>query len=365
MIRTKIPGLICGAVLCGILVAGLAPFGRPRNGVTWLEDRNGLHFANYATILSSGAFQAPAGPEEPACSIEIWLQPGSTTAASALVSFSTPENPLQLVVHQYHSTLIVKRQPPDDPHRTETIGVDGVFRQIKPVFASLTSGAQKTSMYVNGSLAESFPRSRFGRDCAGKLVVGTSPIRNERWSGQLLGLAIFRRELTPEQVLHHFETWTTGGRPELAENEGAVAEYLFDERAGNTVHNAIPSGIDLHIPEHYSLLHQAFLEAFWKEYKPVRSYWEDVAENIIGFLPLGFFFCAYWSSVRPIKHPVLTTVVLGFAVSLTIEVIQGFIPVRSSGTTDLFTNTLGTFLGVRLYATKTARDLLARFFFAR
>jgi hypothetical protein len=109
MIRPKIPGLICAAVLCGILVAGLAPFGRPRNAVTWLENRNGLHFAGFSTVLSSTPFPTAVAPEDPACSLEIWLQPGSTTAANSIVSFSSPENPLQLVVHQYHSTLIAWR----------------------------------------------------------------------------------------------------------------------------------------------------------------------------------------------------------------------------------------------------------------
>lgn len=362
MTRTRIPGLICAAVLCGILVAGLAPFGRPRNSVTWLENRNGLHFGGFSTVLSSTPFPSSAGAEDPACSLEIWLQPGSTTAANSIVSFSTPENPLQLVVHQYHSTLILKRQSPGDPHRTETIGIDGVFRQNKAVFVAITSGSQKTSIYVDSTLAEAFPRFHFGKDCAGELVVGTSPVSNERWSGQLLGLAIYQRELSAEQVNQHYGTWTTTGRPAISENENAIAVYSFDERSGNIVHNAIQPGIDLNIPKRYSLLHPVFLEPFWKEYKPGRSYWWDVTENVVGFLPLGFFFCAYWSSVRPIKHPALATVVLGFAVSLTIEVLQSYIPIRASGTTDLITNTLGSLLGAQLFSARSARRLLAKIY---
>jgi VanZ family protein len=290
------------------------------------------------------------------------LQPGRTTGSHTLLSIYTPENPLQLSVYQYHATLILRRVTQSNQHRTETIGIEDVLRESKPVFVTVTSGVQKTSIYVNGTLAESFSRFRFGKDCAGNLVIGTSPVANDSWRGLLRGLAIYQRELAPADILQHYRTWTIRGRPELSGNENAMAVYLFDERAGNVVHNAVRPGIDLYIPERFSLLHQKFLEPFWREFKPVRSYWIDIAINIVGFIPLGFFFCAYWSTVRPLKHAGLATVVLGLAVSLTIEVLQSYLPTRASGTTDLITNTFGTFIGTKLCASKAARALLAKVF---
>lgn len=359
MLRARILGLLCVSVLCSILALGLWPLQRPRNAVAWLGNENALVFDISGTILSSDPFPM-AGPEDEASSsLEIWLQPGLTSDSNTILSFSTPENPLQFSLHQYFSNLIVRHDARGDRHRPAIISIKGIFRQIKPVFITITSSTRGTVVYVDGALAGTFPGFRVGKDLTGKVVIGTSPVRNDAWPGQLRGLAIYHRELTAAEVLQHYETWTAKGRPELSANERAIALYLFNEHAGNVVHNAIRPGIDLYIPERYLVLHQAFLKPFWKEYEPGWGYWTDIALNIVAFIPLGFFFCAYWSSVRPVSRPVLTATVLGLAVSLTMEILQSYLPTRHSGTTDLFTNTLGTFLGAAFCNSKGGRTLLA------
>lgn len=104
------------------------------------------------------------------------------------------------------------------------------------------------------------------------------------------------------------------------------------------------------------ILHEKFLEPTWEEFSPNRSYWKSVGINIVGFIPLGFFFCAYLTMAGQMSRPALVTVFIGAAVSLTIEVLQAYLPTRDSGMTDLITNTLGTGLGAMLYRWKA--DLL-------
>src|SRR5271156_3817731 len=110
MIGARILGLICVAVLVGILGAGLTPFERPRNAVAWLDNENGVRLGQDGTIWSAGAFSKSDTQSEPSCSLEIWLQPDSTSASGTLLAFYTPENPLQFLLQQYRGLLILSRQ---------------------------------------------------------------------------------------------------------------------------------------------------------------------------------------------------------------------------------------------------------------
>ena len=212
---------------------------------------------------------------------------------------------------------------------------------------------------MNGALVRTSPR--FGlssKDLTGQLVVGNDPLADNGWQGQLKGLAIYNRELTAAEVLHDYTAWTTN-QAEI-KNEDPVALYLFNEGMGSVVCNQMNSGADLHIPEHYFVLHAPFLKLPWDEFNPSWGYCKDVLINICGFVPLGFFFCAYFSSVRRLDRAVLATIVLGGVVSCTIEVLQAFLPTRDSGMTDIITNTLGTSIGARLYGCESVQVLLER-----
>ena len=87
------------------------------------------------------------------------------------------------------------------------------------------------------------------------------------------------------------------------------------------------------------------MEPFWKEFSLSRSYGSAAVKNIVGFFPLGFCFYPCLLLYR-FRRPVLFTVILGALTSLTIEVLQAYLPTRDSGMTDIFTNTLGAWIGV-------------------
>jgi VanZ family protein len=355
-------GGICMAVLCGILVAGLWPFHAPKNAVSWLRNRNGLLFGDYGSILSYGEFSTSSA-REGSCSLEIWLQPGATFDSNDIVAFSTQRNPVQFAVAQNADDLFVIRRVVDAQGRQRSthLAVDHVFHEGNRLLITITSGPQATAVYLNGSLAKTAPQFVVtGKDFSGELVIGNSPVQNNSWGGQLWGLGVFDHELTAEQVLQHYDSWTRDLGVQLVGKEGTRALYLFREGKGTVVHNEVALQPDLHIPEKYFVLHQTFLEPFWKEFQPNWTFAQNVILNVVAFIPLGFFCCSFFSLLKTSNRSRLAAIILGAAVSLTIEVLQAYLPTRDSGTMDIITNTMGTVIGSMLYGSQVVRALAAK-----
>jgi hypothetical protein len=339
---------ICAAVLSAILVAGLWPFHAPKNEVSWASYGNGLLLGNYGSLLSAREFStnnATGG-----ASLEVWLEPRLMGGWGTILSFYAPE---------HCSTSFALRQSWDDlallrlnlwtkrSTKMTRIYAGHVFRHGVPVFLTITSSERGTSVYVDGVLVMTSQDFRFSTaDLSGQLVVGNASATTDTWSGQLKGLAIYARELTASQVVQNYQSWVRSGEPFVSTADGVTASYFFNERRGNVVHNRADSATDLVIPERFFVFHEPFLERPWNEYYPGWPYWKDIGVNIAGFIPLGFFFYAFFSMVRRVKHPAALTIAFGFMVSLTIEVLQAYLPTRNSGMTDLITNTFGTILGV-------------------
>jgi VanZ family protein len=179
------------------------------------------------------------------------------------------------------------------------------------------------------------------------------------WPGQVLRLAMYASQLTPLQVAEHYTSWTKGQPPVVREDEAQRALFTFDERHGNVVHNRIDSTTNLVIAELYFALHPPFLASVEHDYQPTWDYWHDIGVNVAGFIPCGFLFTVLLSEVRIVRYPALTSISVGLLISLTIEILQAFLPTRSSGATDLITNTLGTGVGVAIYYWRPAQTLLA------
>lgn len=355
--KLKILRVLCILVLCGIFVVGLWPFHAPINEVTWLENADGVEFGSHGTLVSTKAFAPASSGGKPFCSIEISLSPRSLDDSGTILAFFTPEPGIQYSLDQFGADMALQNRSQNPNSRAKGarsgVYVRDVFLSRELLLVAIASGVAGTSIYVDGVLLGAIPQFRLSTgDCSGQLVLGTSPFVNSSWSGQLRQLAIYNQELTADQVSRHFESWTAKKRFDVGQDEHVAALYLFDEHQGRTVQDSSGSEINLAIPERFVIMQEKFLEPPLQEFHNDWGYWKNVLINIGGFVPLGFLFYAYLAMAKRSGLPALTTVILGAAVSLTIEVLQAYLPTRDSGVTDIITNTLGSGVGVMLYRWK-------------
>ena len=362
-------GATCIVVVSLILIAGLWPFHVPHNNVSWIKIANGLRFGGHGMAISLGILDREVGGEEAPCSLEIRLVPQQVPAYGTILAFdSSPDPRLPLALRQHGASLTIQRYVTDldGGVRYPWIKIDDTFRKGESVLLAITSTKLGTRVYSNGRLAGMFSEQAMSRnDLVGRFVLASSTV-DDSWRGDISALAIYDRELTPTEVSRHFDSWTLNHQPDLNVALQPLALFLFNERTGWSVRNRVNGGVDLSIPHNYSVLHPALLNPVWVQYSHQGafwgrwSFWKDVIINIAGFVPFGFTLLMYLSSVTPPAGRTAKAILLGFCLSLSIEVIQRFLPTRDSGMMDLVTNTIGTIGGAFLYRSQTIRNELAR-----
>jgi len=356
--------ILCVLVLGITLGAGLWPFSfHAKNEVWWNPGQAGLHFGNIGMLISDGKFTGITADTGSSCSIELWIEPGLTWDSNTILSFYQPGITPRIQVRQNGDDLVFtsSRGVEQTQKKQRNVFVDGVFRKGQRVLLTLTSFHDVLNIYVNGVLKKSVRDAKIqGTDFSGTLIVGSAYDKNLSWTGTFRGLALYDRSLQPKEINEDYDFWQHNREQMAGKSARAYALYLFNEQSGERLHNVGKTGPDLVIPKNYFIFEPGFLVPFWKEYRSSREYVKDLAINVFGLVPAGFCFAALFAWLNGRKGSLLYTTLLGFCVSLTIEILQSFMPTRFSGTTDLITNTTGAMLGAWLYLSAHSQVLLKR-----
>lgn len=349
--------------MLGILVCTLWPFDfLPSNRVFWLGQSNGLRLGGRGLLLTeSPLVPADFAPADSRCSLEVWIKPARVNSVFTILDVFRPDNHTRFRLQQYDNGLIVSHNvtaPSGVPVRIK-VDVNDALEGGKATLVTLTFGKSNAVVFLDGKHVQTFPGFHVSlRDFAGRLAIGNSAFHLETWPGEIYGVTLYSRELSADEVLSSFQNWTSGGSTS-DDPAGAIAKYTFAERAGDIVHNQSPHGVDLTIPKRFRVPEHSYLTLPWREFDASWSYFWDVVRNFVGFMPLGFFLCAWLYLRGRNQHPVLSAILFGAALSFSIELLQAYIPQRESGITDIITNTSGTALGA-LLATQIMRSLLTR-----
>jgi hypothetical protein len=349
-------GTFCCILIAIILAGTLWPYNLfPPNRVTWLVGANGIEFKRAGVVVSNHPLETPEGGE--ACSLEVLVHPATTDVEKTILSFYTQKNSRQFRLRQEENTLVIAREFVDAPRKAELsrLGVAETFAPNELALITITSGPHGTIIYKNGRRFDSYSTFRISpTDFSGQIVLGTSAADYDPWEGQVRRLALYAKELTPEEALHHYVDFraSRAAPPDL---NGVLAFYDFSERTGRHIHNAVLAGPDLQIPQIFRVPEKPLLASPRKEFAMTRRYVRSVLLNTVMFVPLGFVFCVYWLLTQNYWQAVVSAILGAALLSTIIEVLQAYIPLRFSGMTDILTNTVGAGLGALVAAQATAR----------
>ena len=353
-------GTICLCIIVAILFAGLWPRTFDlRNQAALLPDGKGLRFSGRGIVYSPPlSVDRKAGAEPGSLSMEIALQSDREWRKylPVIVALDDGMQCERLIVGQWRASLIIRirRETSCRYDRSREIGVRDVLLPGKTRFIGISSDSEGTTVYADGQLKarrKNLSLLNAGETFGGRLVLGTSSDGKHSWTGTVSAFSLYNRSLTAEESLRHYEAWRNAERA-LPENESLPAvRYLFNEQTGQIIKDHSGQGNDLLIPEHFTLLRHVLLIPPWIDFHPSLSYAQDVAINIVGFIPFGFFL-SWYLSVRGVKrrNVLLFIMVLGSGTSLFIEVVQSYLPERSSQLIDVITNTSGTAIGIYLWS---------------
>jgi hypothetical protein len=350
---------LSAALLLIILVAGLRPrWFQLSNNVAWITDQPGLRFGSYGVAYThplNDLIEENISDAE-GFSIEIALKPARYRGRryKIILALHNGKDAEQLIVAQYLSSLIVMNG--DDYAYTKKIKrvtLDVASLSPKTRFMTITTGEKGTNVYFDGKPAGARKNLRLKMPTIAKtrLLIGNSVYGKHPWQGDIFGLALYNYPLSSKEAALHFNKWSKERNFSFAGNENPFILYLFDEKRGTKAHDRAAGNYHLEIPSRPKILQKKILVLPVDAFRLKISSIADIIINLAGFIPFGFVifatFIRFGSAFE--KHGLLITVALCFMVSLTIEILQAWIPSRSSSMLDLVLNTLGAWLGAFAY----------------
>ena len=378
---TQILPLVCLLLTAGLLSAGLSPFNPfPKNDVSWVSG-GGLEFGHRGMVYGAAPLQGvptPAGSRQKghfSCGLQIRVQPKVVFLdnSGTILNIYAGGNPQQFQLMQWRDQLLIRREHSEAGHLVRTeIDVANAFIGDEPVTFTIIATPDTTVALRNGQKAES--SSKVGLSCAdfsGELSLGNEAIQDNPWSGKIFDLEFFRKEAAAPQSENSADSEASAGPPaetpsqsrsSLIEDSRAFAHYTFKEGSGRVVHSGVATAPDLSLSDVFVLPHKELLLPPWRELQDKLSV-QDITINIVGLMPFGFLVFAYFSVQRRWSawNAALLTVFLGFLLSTTIELLQAYIPSRTSGVLDIIDNTLGTALGAWLFRWRPLQVLGSKF----
>jgi hypothetical protein len=266
-----------------------------------------------------------------------------------ILSYSLDDEQINFMIGQWKDSLVFKLRAAGKarPIHFET---EGVLKKEEKGRIAIIFNGEKLLLYHNGEIKnerKTGPLSFANWDGSYPLVVGSEANGKFPWEGNIYSIKIFDRALLPGEI----ERLSLPGSSQR-DADIPLIDYSFDTGGSVIKDGGKGEPANLVIPKRFKPYKRAFLEKPFSVKEIWRNIW-DIVINVFGFVPLGFLLSGYlnrrhWST----KGAMFLSVMCGFIISMTIEILQAFLPTRSSSMIDIMANTFGAAIGFFVYKVK-------------
>jgi glycopeptide antibiotics resistance protein len=170
------------------------------------------------------------------------------------------------------------------------------------------------------------------------LVFGSEANGYTPWSGVISSFSIWNGAVPPPAIGLP-DSLLAYGSPVLLLNFCKTNLAMVRSEGKDTV-------TAVYLNKYFVPYRRAYLSENPADFFKDRIYFRDVIANIFLFIPFGFFFGILAKQKgRNRTHIAFTATALGFLLSLSVELLQAFLPGRFSAFSDVLSNCGGAFLG--------------------
>ncbi|MDM7987070.1 MAG: VanZ family protein [Smithella sp.] len=326
-----------------------------------LKDRPGLHLGNNPLLIEnihdSNKTILSHLNNNNEFTVEIKIVPSIKTAnrLSGIVCIYDEHEPDIFFIGKWKSHTIMRRRLPSHNNKPtyQEVSLPNSITHDRSATIIAAMDETGTLLSINKDYNAFFPGFSLKMDGLllhkARVLIGNDPHLKVPFTGEVNGLALFNRRLTAEEINEHILHWGSNTIAQLSLEKGLIALFPMNDPRGQSVKNMISEKGNLMIPDKLYTIKKTILGGPWLNFWHHEGFYYDIIINILGFIPLGMLILAFFISRNKTGYfYYAVTIVIGVTASLTIELTQAFMPARSSSTTDLLCNALGTAVGVLL-----------------
>jgi VanZ family protein len=342
--------------LAAMIFAGLYPFNFfQSNLVQWLSNEPGLYFDGAGIAFTEKATTISLNK---AVSIELLLKERRESRNSGpreIFSFYDGAVSPSLLVGRWGGRIFTYSRFEKNQNdkwyrifRTQRRFPRGQDHLVTVIFNEV-----EKAIYIDGRLENKqnvVLKSKSDIAFSGRFMLGNSPILKNGWNGEIKGLALYNRILSPEEIGMHSRAVFKKGMRALVGTSGCLALYPFDEGKGKTAGSILGDVRPFSIPERLNARGHLKLRLPHHNMRSNRFNTSDIIRNIIFFVPFGALLSAVILRKYTIGYAAtfLIVILAGGILSFLIESLQLFLPSRWSGISDILCNMLGSGFGMGL-----------------